>query len=119
MTPKQKIPLSFYRTPSGVEPVREFIKRLPTEDRKVLGGDLLAAQWKWPVGMPLCRPMGGGLYEIRTTLPSRRIARTLLIYWQQQLVALHAFIKKTTTTPDADLQLARKRQKETEHEKEE
>lgn len=117
MAQKQKIPLSFYRTPSGVEPVREFIKRLPTEDRKVLGSDLLAAQWKWPVGMPLCRPMGGGLYEIRTTLPSRRIARTLLIYWQKQLVALHAFIKKTETTPDDDLQLARKRQKETEHEK--
>lgn len=84
----------------------------------MLGSDLLAAQWKWPVGMPLCRPMGGGLYEIRTTLPSRRIVRTLLIYWQQQLVALHAFIKKTETTPEADLQLARKRQKETEHEKE-
>jgi phage-related protein len=117
MTEKQKIPLSFYRTPSGVEPVREFIKRLPTEDRKVLGSDLLAAQWKWPVGMPLCRPMGGGLYEIRTTLPSRRIARTLFIYWKKQLVALHAFIKKTPTTPDDDLQLARKRQKETEHEK--
>ena len=85
----------------------------------MLGGDLLAAQWKWPVGMPLCRPMGGGLYEIRTTLPSRRIARTLLIHWQKQLVALHAFIKKTNTTPDADLKIARKRQKETEHEKEE
>lgn len=99
--------------------MREFIKRLPTEDRKVLGSDLLAAQWKWPVGMPLCRPMGGGLYEIRTTLPSRRIARTLLIYCQKQLVALHAFIKKTETTPDADLQIARKRQKETEYEKEE
>ncbi len=85
----------------------------------MLGSDLLAAQWKWPVGMPLCRPMGGGLYEIRTTLPSRRIARTLRIYWQKQLVALHAFIKKTTTTPDDDLQISRKRQKETEHEKEE
>jgi phage-related protein len=119
MAQKQKIPLSFYRTPSRVEPVREFIKRLPTEDRKALGSDLLAAQWKWPVGMPLCRPMGGGLYEIRTTLPSRRIVRTILIYWQKQLVALHAFIKKTTTTPDDDLKIARKRQKETEHEKEE
>ena len=118
MTEKQKIPLSFYRTPSGVEPVREFIKRLPTEDRKVLGSDILAAQWKWPVGMPLCRPMGAGLYEIRTTLPSRRIARTLLIYWHKQLVALHAFIKKTRTTPEADLTLARTRQREIEHEKE-
>jgi phage-related protein len=118
MTHKNKIPLSFYRTTAGREPVREFLKQLPVEDRKVLGNDILAAQWKWPVGMPLCRPMGAGLHEIRTTLPSRRIARTLLIYWQGQLVALHAFIKKTRTTPDEDLKLARKRQKEIEHEKE-
>ena len=118
MAHKNKIPLSFYRTTAGREPVREFLKQLPVEDRKVLGNDILAAQWKWPVGMPLCRPMGARLYEIRTTLPSRRIARTLLIYWQGQLVALHAFIKKTATTPETDLKLARKRQKEIEHEKE-
>ena len=118
MTHKNKIPLSFYRTTAGREPVREFLKKLPVEDRKVLGNDILAAQWKWPVGMPLCRPMGAGLHEIRTTLPSRRIARTFLIYWQGQLVALHAFIKKTRTTPDEDVKLARKRQKEIEHEKE-
>jgi phage-related protein len=62
--------------------------------------------------------MKTGLYEIRTTLPSHRIARTLLIYWQGQLVALHAFIKKTRTTPHADVTLARTRQKEIEHEKE-
>jgi len=62
--------------------------------------------------------MGAGLYEIRTTLPSRRIARALLICWQGQLIALHAFIKKTRTTPEKDLKLARKRQKEIEHEKE-
>jgi phage-related protein len=63
--------------------------------------------------------MGAGLHEIRTPLPSRRIARTLIIYWQDQLVALHAFIKKTKATPPADLQLARKRQKEIEHGQEE
>jgi phage-related protein len=118
MTDKQKIPLAFYQTTAGREPVREFLKQLPTEDRKALGSDILAAQWKWPVGMPLCRPMGNGLYEIRTALPSRRIARTLIIYYQGHLIALHAFIKKTATTPDADLRIARRRQKETENEKE-
>lgn len=72
-----------------------------------------------PVGMPLCRPMGAGLYEVRTTLANNRIARILIALYRGQLVALHAFIKKTATTPDADVQLARKRLKEIEHEKEE
>ena len=98
--------------------MREWYKAQPKEDRDAIGYDLGRAQWRWPVSMPLCRPMGAGLYEIRTTLPSRRIARTLLIYWQGQLVALHAFIKNTRTTPEEDLKLARKRQKEIEHEKE-
>ena len=53
--------------------------------------------------------MGGGLWEIRTDLPTKRTARVLLC-----LVALHGFIKKTRTTPDDDLALARKRKKELE-----
>lgn len=117
MIEKQKIPLVFYRLPSGREPVRKFLKAfLP--DRKAAGDDILAAQWKFPVGMPLCRALGNGFYEIRTTLPSQRIARTFIMYHQRRLVALHAFIKKTQKTPEADLQLAQKRQQEIEDEKE-
>ncbi len=56
--PPQKIPLIFYRTAAGSEPVREWLKRLDEADRHAIGTDLLRAQWRWPVGMPLCRPMG-------------------------------------------------------------
>jgi antitoxin HicB len=62
----QKIPLIFFRSGNGVEPVREWLKELPQAERHAVGKDLLRAQWRWPVGMPLCRPMGGGLWEIRT-----------------------------------------------------
>ena len=72
----------------------------------------MRAQWRWLVGMPLCRPMGQGLWEVRTDLPSRRIARVLICLHKGQLVALHGFIKKTQKTPDDELTLARKRQKE-------
>ena len=72
----------------------------------------MRAQWRWPVGMPLCRPMGQGLWEVRTELPSNRIARVLLCLDQDVLVALHAFIKKTQKTPADELALARKHQKE-------
>ena len=108
----QKIPLVFYRIGSGKEPVREWLKGLETPDRLAVGQDLMRAQWRWPVGMPLCRAMGQGLWEIRTALPSNRIARVLMCLEEGVLVALHAFIKKTQKTPDEDLALARKRQKE-------
>jgi phage-related protein len=108
----QKTPLIFFRTEGGAEPVREWLKSLPPEDRREAGKDLMRAQWRWPVGMPLCRPMGYGLWEIRTDLPSNRIARVLLAVDEGALVALHAFIKKTRKTPPSELAVARKRLKE-------
>ena len=66
-------------------------------------------------GMRLCRPPGEyRLWEVRTDLPTNRTARVLLCLHRGHLVALHGFIKKTRTTPDEDLALARKRQKELE-----
>jgi len=108
----QKIDLLFFRSLSGGEPVRDWLKSLPEIDRHAVGTDLLRAQWRWPVGMPLCRPMGGGLWEIRTDLPTGRTARVLICLYREHLVALHGFIKKTRATPAEELELARKRQKE-------
>ena len=110
----RKIPLIFYSPRPGSEPVREWLKELPEAERQSIGKDLLRAQWRWPIGMPLCRPLGNGLWEIRTDLPTKRTARVLLCLYGGHLVALHGFIKKTRTTPDEDLALARKRQKELE-----
>ena len=108
----QKTPLIFFRTDAGGEPVREWLKSLTTEERHAIGKDLLRAQWRWPVGMPLCRPLGQGLWEVRTDLPGNRTARVFLCLYREHLVALHGLIKKTRTTPDEDLTLARKRMKE-------
>ena len=57
----QKIPPIFHRTRSGSEPVREWLKGLDEAERQGVGKDLLRAQWRWPIGMPMCRPMGDGL----------------------------------------------------------
>lgn len=110
--PAQKVPLIFFRTDAGGEPVREWLKGLAQGERQAIGKDLLRAQWRWPVGMPLCRPLGSGLWEVRTDLPAKRTARVLLCLYRGRLVALHGLIKKTRTTPDEDLALARQRQKE-------
>ena len=112
--PPRKIPLIFYRMRSGLEPVRDWLKELPEVERQAIGRDLLRAQWRWPVGMPLCRPLGNGLWEVRTDLPTKRTARVLLCLYRAHLVALHGFIKKTRATPDDDLALARRPKKELE-----
>jgi phage-related protein len=108
----RKIPLIFYRTAAGSEPVREWLKGLDEAERQAIGRNLLRAQWRWPAGMPLCRPIGSGLWEVRTDLPTKRTARVLLCLYREHLVALHGFIKKARATPDGDLATARKRQKE-------
>ena len=108
----RKIPLVFFRNISGEEPVRDWLRGLDRAERQLIGIDLLRAQWRWPVGMPLCRPIGRGLWEVRTDLPSNRTARVLVCFHQGCLVALHGFIKKTRATPDEALTLAHKRQKE-------
>jgi phage-related protein len=111
---KPKIPRIFFRLPSGVEPVREWLKELPQVERQAIGKDLLRAQWRWPAGMPLCRPLRNGLWEVRTDLPTNRTGRVLLCLYREHLVALHGFIKKTRRTPNDDLTLARNRKKELE-----
>ena len=107
----RKIPLVFYRNRAGAEPVLAWLKRLPADERRAIGRDLMRAQWRWPVGMPLCRSLGGGLWEVRSNLPER-IARVMFCIHDGSFVALHGLIKKTQKSPQADLNLARRRMKE-------
>lgn len=108
----RKMPVVFYRTPAGAEAVRNWLRGLDDGDRNAIGQDLMRVQFRWPVGMPLCRPMGEGLWEVRTDLPSNRIARVLFSVQQGKILVLHGLIKKTRKTPDEDLVLARRRKAE-------
>jgi phage-related protein len=110
-----KIELHFYQTESGNEPVREWLKDRDEADRRAIGLDLQRVQYRWPVGMPLCRAMKNGLWEVRTSLPSGTISRVMICFHEGRLYALHGFIKKTQATPDTDLKLAQKRKKEVEN----
>jgi phage-related protein len=104
----KRIPAIFFRTEAGGEPVRDWTKTLSSDDRKRIGADIKTVEFGWPVGMPACRPVGLGIYEVRTTLAQNRIARTLFyIDKQERMVLLHAFIKKTRKTPDEELNLAK------------
>lgn len=108
----KKIPAFFYQTASGSEPVRDWLKDLDEDDRRTLGEDIATVEFGWPIGMPTCKSLGGGLWEVRTSLPSKREARVIFVVKDERMVLLHGFIKKTQKTPKADLDLAKKRMKE-------
>jgi|SRR3989337_1502176 len=95
----------FYRSDSGNEPVREWLKGQPREDRRQIGEDIKTAQLGWPLGMPLIRKIDKELWEVRTTL-ERGISRVFFTVDNDQMILLHGFIKKSQKTPQNELKTA-------------
>lgn len=112
--PEKVIVAKFYRLPGGREPVREWLLGLRTEDRKTVGQDIMAVEFGWPCGEPLCKSLTNyaGLFEVRSNLPGKRIARVFFYVSGKDMVLLHGFIKKSQATPQKDLKLANRRMKE-------
>lgn len=108
----KRLPAYFYQSPPGREPVREWLKGLDPEARQGIGEDIKDVEFSWPIGMPLVRSLGRGIWEIRSTLSGGRIARVLFCVEEDGMLLLHGFIKKTQKTPVQDLELAVKRMKE-------
>ena len=102
------LPAVFFRTETGREPVREWLKDLPKDERRIIGEDIMTVQFRWPLGMPLVDNLGSGIWEIRSRLPNR-IARTLFFVHEGEIILLHGFIKKTKKTPNEDRALALRR----------
>jgi len=98
----------FYRTETGNEPVREWLKGLEREDRKAVGQDVKTAQYGWPLGMPLIRKLEPGLWEVRSHI-AQGIARVIFTVDDGVMVLLHGFVKKSQRTPPGDLRTARQR----------
>lgn len=92
--------------------MREWLRNLNAEDRKIIGEDIKYIEFGWPVGMPLCRAVGGGVWEVRSQITQGRTSRVLFCIDQGKMVLLHAFVKKTQKTPDLDRDLALKRKRE-------
>ncbi len=99
----------FFRTPSGRESVRDWLREMEKNDRKVIGEDIKLVQFRWPLGMPLVRKLEADLWEVRTRLSGGRVARVLFTVHATEMALLHGFIKKSQKTPTNDLQLARGR----------
>ncbi len=98
----------FHKTDAGIEPVREWLKSLPREDRRTIGEDIKTAQYGWPLGMPLIRKMERGLWEVRSNA-STGIARVIFTVPGPTMILLHGFPKKSQKTPLNELDTARRR----------
>ncbi len=111
----KRLPAAFYRTEAGNEPVRNWLKQeLSKEDRIRIGSAIKRVEIEWPIGRPTCAPLSDGLWEVRVSLESNRIARVIFCLHDRSMVLLHGFIKKTQKTPQDDLALARQRKRDVE-----
>jgi phage-related protein len=108
----KKITGRFYASANGRQPVREWLLSLSKDDRRVIGKDIQKVAFGWPLGMPYCRALGAGLWEVRSDLVGRRIARVIFCIAGGEMVLLHGFEKKSQKTPKQDIGLAFKRRKE-------
>jgi phage-related protein len=102
----------FYQTSISRVPVLDWLRELDRDDRKRIGADLLRVQENWPIGMPICKSLGAGLWEVRTSLQNGRIARVIFCLQGSEIYVLHGFLKTAQKTPQQDLDMARKRMKE-------
>ena len=109
----KRLPARFYRSEIGREPVREWLKSLSDEDRRIIGEHIKDVEFSWPIGMPLVRSLGRELWEMRCSLPHGRIARVLFCIEPDCMVLLHGFMKKTQKTPKREIDLALRRKKGT------
>jgi phage-related protein len=109
-----RIPVAFFRTQGGSEPVREWLKSLTEAEKRSIGEDIAYVQYKWPIGKPRVDHISGPIWEVRSNL-GNRIARILFAIVGGEMILLHGFIKKTQQTPATDITLALKRLKEWNH----
>ena len=105
----KKITVSFFQSDTGKMPVREWLLGLSGEDKKIIGEDIKTVELGWSVGMPVAKPIGGKLFEVRSVLKNGDQARIIFIIYKSLMILLHGFIKKSKKTPKRDLELAKNR----------
>lgn len=113
------IPVIFFKSNNGTEPVKEWLDKLPEEERITIMEDIQTVRRGWPIGMPLVKKNRNNVWEIRSKHKDR-ISRVLFALLPikndkgkkfKHAVLLHGFIKKSKETPDKELKLAIKRAK--------
>ena len=102
------IPVVFFRLDSGREPVREWLRNLDRNARRSIGEDIKTVQFGWPIGMPFARKIDDGLWELRSKIPAG-ISRVFFAVFDDKIVLLHGFVKKSQKTPTKEISTAKRR----------
>ncbi|MEX2381984.1 MAG: type II toxin-antitoxin system RelE/ParE family toxin [Opitutales bacterium] len=105
---QMKLNVRFFRSDSGAEPVRRWLKSLSVEQKKAIGEDIKTVQFGWPLGMPLVEKLAPHLWEVRTKFPGG-ISRVIFTVDGDLMVLLHGFIKKSQKIPQKELNTAKTR----------
>ena len=105
----KEIAAKFFKTESGNEPVRDFLKELLPVDRKIIGVDIMTIEMSWPIGYPTVRKLDTNLWEVRSKISDKRISRVFFTIEGSDMILLHAIIKKSQKTPQEDIDLSKKR----------
>lgn len=108
----KKITSLFFENINGNKPVREWLLTFNKEDKKIIGKDIKTVEYGWPMGMPMCRQLDNKLYEVRSNISDKRIARVIFTVIGEYMILLNGFVKKTQKTPRNEIELALKRVKE-------
>ena len=95
------------------EPLREWLRGVEPADCGIAGEDVKDVGFVWPIGMPLVRPLGRGLWEVRGRIGDGKIARVFFCVDRGGMVLSRGFMKKSEKTPKKDMDLALGRKKET------
>jgi phage-related protein len=110
---KPETKCEFYKTPAGGEPVREWLFKQSEDVRKKVGRDIAAVQFTWPnVGRLRVGTIGAGLFEVRSSVFDVDY-RVLFSISAGKILLLHALQKSTNALPQADVDLATARKRET------
>ena len=109
---KRKNPLAcvFFETEQKNQPVRDFLLKLQREDRKKVGADIFTVQEGFPLGYPLVEKIDHDIWEIRSTIADG-ICRIFFTIYEETMVLLHGFVKKTKKLPKTELKTAHDRLK--------
>ena len=105
----KRVTARFYQAASGNMPVRAWLLDLAAADRKIVGGDIAMVEFGWPIGMPVCRSLGGDLWEVRSSILKGKVeARVIFAVDGGTMVLLHGFNKKPSQQ-DHEIETARAR----------
>lgn len=104
----KRITARFYRTATGGQPIKDWLLSLPADDRRIVGIDIAKVEFGWPVGMPVCAPLGNGLWEVRSTIARGKVeARTYFAVEGGDMILLAAHSGKDRQDRTIDLALER------------